>query len=300
MVSITTSVRRVKTTTRKTVREAGKITRTERVRVEKASTRRTVKPARPAGLIFGKGNAKLHGVATFSLPAGWACPGAKDCLARADRETGKLKDGPATLFRCFSASQEAMYPSVRQARWSNFQLLRGLDVESMADLIAASLPRKAATVRVHVSGDFFSQDYFDAWLAVASRRPEVTFYFYTKSLRFWVARLDDVGTGRAPGKVPNFVPTASRGGREDDLIGLHGLREARVVYSQSEADALGLDVDDDDTHAMAHGGDFALLIHGMQPPGSQASKAVSALRAQGEFGYGERADARRLALAVVN
>lgn len=281
----------------KTVRTV-KTTKTVRVERTVTTTREAARP-----LTFCKGNAKLKGVHTFSLPAGYACPGAKDCLSRAVEDgDGKvtLRDGPDTAFRCFSASQEAQYPSVRAARWRNLDALKGLTAEQMADLIEASLPAKAKTVRVHVSGDFFSQGYFDAWLEVARRRPGLVIYAYTKCLTYWAARLDDVGDGHAPGTVPNFVLTASRGGRHDALIDALGLRSAVVVYSKGEADGSGLDIDDDDTHAMAHGGDFALLIHGMQPAGSQAAKAVSVLRAAGEFGYGERADARRrMALPTV-
>jgi hypothetical protein len=163
----------------------------------------------------------------------------------------------------------------------------------MADLILASLLPGAPVVRIHTGGDFFSQRYFDAWLEVARQRPRTMFYFYTKSLRYWVARLDEVGDGHTPGTVPNFVPTASWGGRDDHLIEAHSLRSARVVYSEAEAESLGLEIDHDDSHAMKHGADFALLIHGTQPPGTEASKAIASLHAQGEFGYGEKADAIR-------
>jgi len=111
-------------------------------------------------------------------------------------------------------------------------------------------------------------------------------YFYTRSLRYWVARLDEVGTGRSPGDVPNVVPTASRGGRDDHLIERHGLRSARVVFSVAQAEELGLDVDHDDSHAMRHGPDFALLLHGTQPAGTEAARAVQALRRSGFGGYG--------------
>ena len=48
---------------------------------------------------FG-GNAKLSKeIVTFSLPSGYSCPGAKDCLAKADRETGKIIDGKHQKFR---------------------------------------------------------------------------------------------------------------------------------------------------------------------------------------------------------
>ncbi len=274
------------------VRGAGKVTVT--VGVAKG------KP-KPERLRFGHGNAKLDAaIFTFSLPAGHACPFARDCQARADRDTGKVKDGPETAFRCYAASMEARHSSVRNSRWHNFDLLRGRPKAEMARLILDSLSPFAGFVRVHDSGDFFSQNYFDAWVEVARRRPHSRFYFYTKSLRYWVVRLAEVGDGHAPGTVPNFVPTASRGGRDDGLIDQYGLRSAVVVYSEEQAAQLGLPIDHDDSHAQQHGSDFALLIHGTQPPGSEASKALSALRVRGEFGYGERADARRLALALVN
>ena len=78
-------------------------------------------------LSFGKGNAKLaKDIVTFSLPAGWTCPGASACLARADRATGKLTDGATQAFRCFAASAEAMYKNVRDVRWQNFAALKGV------------------------------------------------------------------------------------------------------------------------------------------------------------------------------
>jgi hypothetical protein len=156
----------------------------------------------------------------------------------------------------------------------------------MVALILDSLSPFASYVRVHDSGDYFSQDYFDAWLEAARQRPQTIFYWYTKSVRYWLERLAEVGDGHAPGTVPNFVPTASLGGRDDELVLRHGLRTARVVYSEADAKALGLEIDHDDSHAMAHGPDFALLIHGTQPPGSDASKAVQTLRNAGNFGYG--------------
>src|SRR5262249_44343663 len=109
-------------------------------------------------LKFGNGNAKLPaGVMTFSLPAGWSCPFASACMSRTDRETGKIQDGPNTEYRCFAASDEQIRPSVRKARWHNFELLRGLSTEEMVRLILDSLSPLVGVVRIHVSGDFFSQ-----------------------------------------------------------------------------------------------------------------------------------------------
>lgn len=262
-----------------TVKTSGPAT----VRVDVKTPR---KPAARKGLVVGKGNAKLKGVHTFSLPAGWSCPAARDCLSRADRQTGKVKDGPETEFRCFAASDEARHSSVRRARWHNLGLLKAAGgADGMARLILDALPASARTVRVHVSGDFFSQDYFDAWLEVARRRPGVRFYAYTKSLPYWLARRDAVPV--------NLILTASRGGRHDHLIQSNGLRSARVVFSEAEAADLGLEIDHDDSHAMNPGPDFALLIHGSQPAGSEAARAIATLRKAGEYGYEKAADEAR-------
>src|SRR5262249_36510407 len=123
----------------------------------------TPKKRRPRKLKFGQGNAKLDkAIFTFSLPAGHSCPFAHACRSRAERESGKIVDGPATAFRCYAASMEARLTTVRDARWHNFQLLRACKTEhEMASLILDSLTPFAGYVRVHDSGDFFSQQYFD-------------------------------------------------------------------------------------------------------------------------------------------
>jgi hypothetical protein len=68
------------------------------------------------------------------------------------------------------------------------------------------------------------------------------------------------------------VPTASYGGKYDNLIEKHNLRYAKVVYSEDEATRLHLEIDHDDSHAMSHGASFALLLHGTQPAGTVAAK----------------------------
>lgn len=247
-------------------------------------------------LKFGRGNAKLAGdVHTFSLPAGYTCPGADQCLSRANRGTGKVTDGPDTVFRCFSASQEALFPSVRKARWHNLELMNEYkSVDELVILIEKSLPKRAKIVRIHVAGDFKTQEIFDSWLIVAMRNPSIKFYFYTKSIPFWLERIELVGTGLEAGLVPNFIPTASYGGKFDDLIEENNLRSASVVFTEDEKFV----IDDDDSHAMKHGPSFDLLIHGIQPGKTEASAALQALKIKGKFGYGEKAD-KRLSLQMV-
>ena len=236
-------------------------------------------------LKFGEPNAKLKALAkklgkklkTFSLPSGWTCPAAKDCKSRADRETGKITDGKHTEFRCFAASAEAIYPSLRKMVWHNLDLLDSVindGADAIADLIERSLP-KADVYRVHVGGDYFNKDYLEAWCEVARRYPNRLFYSYTKSLHLW----------KQFALPKNLVLTASRGGYFDNLIEEHAFKCAEGVFSEQEAIDKGLEIDHDDEHAALGKESFALLLHGTQPKGSDASKALSKLRKQGKGGF---------------
>ena len=225
-------------------------------------------------------------VYTFSLMSGHTCPYAKDCHSKAVSirngeeteifdiagETFIIKDGPHTQFRCFSASQDVLFPALRQQREYNGQILEvaGRSVMQAANIILESLPINAKVVRIHVGGDFKTQAYFDAWHYVAQLRPDITFYAYTKSLPFWVKRINDIPN--------NFHLTASHGGYRDDLIDKYNLRFAKVVFSKAEAKQLGLTIDHDDSHAAKPGPSFALLLHGTQPKGSEAATALKKLR----------------------
>ena len=80
-------------------------------------------------LVFGKANAKLKALekiygklSTFSVLSGHTCPYAKECHSQVDLQANghrKIKDGPHTKFRCFSASQEVQYTNVYNSRKNN-------------------------------------------------------------------------------------------------------------------------------------------------------------------------------------
>lgn len=225
-------------------------------------------------LTFGTDNAKLpKDTATFSIPAGYTCPGAKDCHAWYNREEGKLHDGKHQEYRCFAAQMESYLPALRASVDRNLRMLKAVGtVEGMATLIHNSLPAKRfKAIRVHVSGDFYSGDYFMAWMEVARRNPDRTFYAYTKSIPTWVRYLKLIPV--------NFALTASLGGKFDKMVEKHDLRTARVVFHPEEAEALGLEIDHDDSHARAlDGRSFALLIHAMGPAGSKQNQAQARMR----------------------
>lgn len=224
-------------------------------------------------------------VYSLDLLSGWSCPGAKDCLAKVhvfdDNGKRRVIDGKYTQFRCFSASQEALYTNVYNLRKHNFdalKLMRGPN--QCLKLIEQSLPSNVGILRYHVGGEFFKLAYLKAAVKLAELRPDVLFYAYTKCLHFLkqIYMVDP-----ANGVIrPNFMVTTSIGGKYDSLIDELGVRTAKVVFS--EAQAKGLPIDHDDSHAARSGGSFALLLHGVQPKGGEASKALRQLKGKGSYG----------------
>jgi hypothetical protein len=232
-----------------------------------------------------KGERKVY---SFDLLSGHNCPYAKDCKSMAVPRPGgsglMIQDGPNTDFRCFSASQEAFYKPVYNLRKQNAEEILAIAAlkgsQGVADALEAALPHNAGVIRIHVGGDFKIRSYFEGWIELAKRRPDILFYAYTKSLPFWIMNSDKLNS------LPNFVLTASKGGMKDNLIEQYNLRQAVVVASKSEARKLGLQIDHDDSHAAdpsKRNTSFALLIHGLQPSGSRWGKAVKALKGVGSY-----------------
>jgi len=223
---------------------------------------------------------KESSIYSWDLLAGWSCPFAHECRSSAvEGEDGKRKvvDGVYTKFRCYAASQEARLTNVYQKRKRNYDAMIALSKDNLvsdsdiAGVLCDALPF-CGLVRIHSSGDFFSWKYFSAWMQVCKRNPRIKFYAYTKAL-VYVRRYETVF-----GSLPeNFSLVASRGGSSDNLI-TPEMAEAVVVYSEEEAEAKGLEMDTDDSHAAIGGTKFALLIHGTQPKGSEAQKALVALK----------------------
>lgn len=223
-------------------------------------------------------------VYSFDLLSGHSCPFASECLSKVVIIDGKkkIKDGPNTQFRCFSASQEVAFPNVYNSRNNNFSIVRRIDsVDQMVSQIEFAMPSDLGVCRIHVAGDFFNQVYFDAWLQIAYRHPSRLFYAYTKSIPYWLLRRDSIPS--------NLILTASLGGRKDSLVFEHGLRYSKVVFSEQEASDLGFAIDHTDEFAanpQMRDTSFALLIHGQQPAGSQASAAIKELKKTGtKFSY---------------
>ena len=217
-------------------------------------------------------------VYTISLLSGFSCPSASDCQTYAiKKKTGgrEVLDGKHAKYRCFSAIQEAQYTGVYNQRKYNFDLLQRKSLEEMTGLIMASIPRPADIIRVHVGGDFFKKEYMMAWYDSARFHKDIQFYAYTKSVK-WMQELEHL-------RPKNFSMNASRGGRQDYIIDEFGMKSAEVVYHPSETT---LPIDHNERYAIEDKGSFALLLHGTQKSGSEASKALIRMKKEGiEYSY---------------
>lgn len=149
---------------------------------------------------------RRFGIHNFSLPA-WAgklpdgrnyntCPSAGVCAAV-----------------CYARFGTFAFPQVKAKHQRN--LTRVLDdlPQFESDILAelAKPKFRGACLRVHDSGDYFSDDYLRAWLRIARAVPDVLIYSYTKEVtRF--RRLVE------PDPPLNFRWVYSYGGKEDHLL----------------------------------------------------------------------------------
>lgn len=223
-----------------------------------------------------RGNEKIKNP-YLSLPAGYTCPHAGKCktMAVEDPQTGSVKLKSFGDIYCYAASDEVKYPNLRNRNWSNFKLLQSMKTkEEIYDLLEKSFQfhfghNPPRYFRIHESGDFYNQTYFDAWLDYAKDHPETVFYAFTTSVNLWVKRLNEI--------PDNFRLTASRGGKQDHLIDKYHLRYMEVVKSVEDAKEKHLRIDINDKLASSDSKEpFAILIHGGQPKGSGLAKYVAA------------------------
>lgn len=109
-----------------------------------------------------RGNYKLHKVLIFDLPPG---------------EEGSCS---VTCPGCYAFKAQRQYPNVRKWREQNFILAKYYP-EVLEKLLNDQLSRtRYNVVRIHSSGDFFSEEYIKLWYKVIENNPHLNFYAYTK------------------------------------------------------------------------------------------------------------------------
>jgi hypothetical protein len=140
-------------------------------------------PLEDLWVFMSKGNLKLSKkIKIFNLPAIQSCPNSSQCAKF-----------------CYARKAERQYPAVRAARGRNFRLAKEAP-ELLKKQILSKL-ESGDIVRIHESGDMFSQAYLDMWFEIAKERPDVRFYTYTKTEHIW-----DFGKIKS---LPNFNVVSS-------------------------------------------------------------------------------------------
>lgn len=196
-------------------------------------------------------------IVSFDLPAGYTCPAANICKTFATRTTRKIIDGRNSSVRCYAANIESRYPSTRTLHWNNLNSLLRLSTSEMRDLILSAIPKYTKIVRIHVSGDFFSEEYFMAWLHVALERPGIIFYGYTKILEYYLIAKSSV----------NLHLIYSHGGIYDDLADSLQASQAYIVKPNDTPLApviCGENKEYEDFNYICNGKSFSIMIHGNQ------------------------------------
>jgi len=201
---------------------------------------------------------KYNQIASADLVCGFSCPMADKCKSFADRESGKITDGENCKFRCYGTSLEAAFSVVRALHWNNFDIMRqAKTVGNMTDILLNSITEKIKVLRIHSFGDFFNKKYFQAWLNVTERLPEISFIAYTKVLPY--LKID---------RPENFSMVYSYGGKLDNQVTDEPV--AYVVNSIADAKKLGVEAScqinpADDYDFIKAQKSFALVLHGTQP-----------------------------------
>ena len=83
-----------------------------------------------------------------------------------------------------------------------------LDHDPADTFLAKWIGAGGKAVRIHDAGDFYDAEYLARWVRIASRRPHVLFYAYTK----------EVAMLKATALPTNFRVVYSLGGRQDHLV----------------------------------------------------------------------------------
>jgi hypothetical protein len=109
-------------------------------------------------------NEKLGRLSSFSLPL---C----SCDKTMNKECKKY---------CYANYMKRLYPSWQKKMMYNYKVAKSKDFVAR---INYELKESSLYVRIHVSGDFFSQEYLDKWQNIARLNPHYTFYCYTKCIR---------------------------------------------------------------------------------------------------------------------
>ncbi|MFI6689278.1 hypothetical protein [Streptomyces sp. NPDC050485] len=124
---------------------------------------------------------------------------------------------------CYARVGTYRFKNVRSAHIRNLLLCRDAPEEFEKRMTDELSHKRYADkwIRLHDSGDFYSDEYLLTWMHIMRNSPGVRFYCYTKE----ISRFKRLVENNAP---ENFLWCYSLGGKEDHLIDLGTERHADV------------------------------------------------------------------------
>jgi len=117
-------------------------------------------------------NSKLGKIPNISLTPIASCPNCSTC---------KSKCYALKAYRQYPASKKAWDNNLEQARMPN-----GIFFIQLDNYLASKKPKY---FRIHVAGDFFSQNYLDNWKLLVAKYPDTKFLAFTKSFHLDYSKL---------------------------------------------------------------------------------------------------------------
>ncbi len=150
-----------------------------------------------------KSSNSTHTVVNFSIPAFMSKSGFRTCP----------NAGLCTI-GCYARQGAYIWTPVRRKHEAN---LAATQSQEFTDLMILEIKQwlkrklvKTLVVRIHDSGDFYSEEYLNKWLEIMThfRDDNVRFYAYTKQVKMFTGRVTP----------DNFRVIFSFGGRQDSLI----------------------------------------------------------------------------------
>ena len=209
--------------------------------------------AKAFNIKWTKGNEKLqkdnggtYNIIGFGIPADYdfqhngetvnTCPSALACRAV-----------------CYAKQGRYAMPNVIAARQHNLEMSQN---PYFVDFVVADLERmrKVNTVRIHDSGDFYDQEYYDKWCAIATMLPEITFYAYTKTVNMdlWSHKPD------------NLKITQSLGGKHDEMVDTNMPHSRIFATHEDRVNAGYVDGNVNDVPAIEGLVQIGLVYHGQK------------------------------------
>lgn len=175
------------------------------------------------------GNAKLQKTSggTFGRVIGWGIPADYNFTDSDGVERNTCFGAKGCPGYCYAKQGTYNFPAVKAARLA---ALHASLTDTFVDDAIADMKRMrgVGVVRVHDSGDFYSQEYLDKWAAIASAYPNIIFYAYTKANTLDFTRLPS-----------NFRITFSLGGKYDSHVDTDTMSHSRVFPTHEDMIAAG-------------------------------------------------------------